>query len=279
MPVLLALFSALSYGISDYCGGRAARTAPTFVVTLVAQLAALGCTTIAVVVLADPFPGGSDVAWSVAAGLASITGLTSFYYALANGAMTVVAPITAVVSAVVPVGVGVASGERPSALALGGVVLALIAVALVSGLGGRAARPTSPRVAGFAVVGGVGFGLLFVFLDRTSDDSGVWPLLISQLATIPIVAGVVTTRRLPFPPPRDIAGVMALAGVLGVAANMSYLAATREGLLSLVAVVTSMYPASTVLLATVLDGERMSRSQAVGLGLAATALGLVAGGS
>ena len=229
--------------------------------------------------LADPFPGSADVAWSVSAGLASITGVTSFYYALANGAMTVVAPLTAVVSAVVPVVVGVAGGERPSPLALGGVVLALIAVALVSGLGGRAARPTSLRVAAFAVVGGLGFGLLFVFLDRTSDDSGVWPLLISQVATIPIVAGVVAVRHLSFPPPRDVAGIMVLAGVLAVAANISYLIATREGLLSLVAVVTSMYPASTVLLATVLDGERMCRSQAVGLGLAATALGLVAGGS
>ena len=279
MPIVLALFSALAYGVSDYCGGRAARSTPTFVVTLVAQLTTVTLTGTIVAVLADPFPAADDVAWSIGAGIASTTGVTAFYYALANGAMTVVAPVTAVISAVVPVATGVALGERPTALALTGVALAIVAVGLVSGVGGRAERSTPAGVILIAVVAGIGFGMLFVFLDRTSDESEMWPLFIAQLTSLPIVITAVVARRLTFPPPRRLIGVMALAGLLAVSANVAYLVATREGLLSLVAVITSLYPASTVALATVLDQERMSSSQAVGIGLAVGALGLVTAGS
>jgi uncharacterized membrane protein len=279
MPIVLALFSALAYGVSDYCGGRAARTTPTFVVTLVAQITTVTLTATLVIVGDDPFPPAADVAWSAAAGVSSITGVTAFYHALANGAMTVVAPVTAVISAIVPVATGVALGERPSALALAGVALAIVAVALVSGAGGHPDRPTTRLVIGLAVVAGIGFGLLFVFLDRTSDDSGLWPLFIAQLASLPLAATAVAVRRLPFPPPRRLIGVMVLAGALAVSANVSYLIATRESLLSLVAVITSLYPASTVVLATMLDSERIKRLQAVGLGLAVCALGMVSLGS
>ena len=185
MAIVLALISAVVYGVSDYCGGRAARTAPLLGVILLTQLASATVTGTVVLVAGDPFPGGEDVAWSMAAGLMSVTAIAAFYFALANGAMTVVAPITAVVSAVVPVVVGVALGERPSLLALAGVAVAIVAVALISGAGGHAERPTSPRIVVLAVLAGAGFGLLFVFLDRTSDDSGFWPLFIGQLTTLP----------------------------------------------------------------------------------------------
>lgn len=279
MPILLALTSALVYGVGDYCGGRAARASPAFVVSLVGQLATVGLTAAVVAILADPFPPGSAVAWGVAGGLSSMIGITAFYYALARGAMTVVAPLTAVVSALVPVGVGVGLGERPSALAVGGVVLAIVAVALVSGVGGRVERPTTGPIVLAALVSGTGFGLLFVFLDRPADDTGLWPLFIGQLSSLVVMAVVVAARRLPFPPPRARIGLMAISGVLAVVANVSYLIATRGGLLSLVAVITSMYPASTVVLATLLDEERLSGSQAVGLGLAVAALAMVASGS
>ncbi len=188
MAIVLALISAVVYGVSDYCGGRAARSAPLLGVILFTQLASATVTGTVVLVAADPFPGGADIAWSMAAGLMSVTAIAAFYFALANGAMTVVAPITAVVSAIVPVVIGVALGERPSLLALLGVAIAIVAVALISGVGGRADRPTSPRTIALAALAGAGFGLLFVFLDRTSDESGFWPLFIGQLTTLPIVA-------------------------------------------------------------------------------------------
>jgi drug/metabolite transporter (DMT)-like permease len=279
MSILLALCSALVYGTSDYCGGRAARQAPIVVVTLVGQLVSGLLTAVAVAALGDPSPGGSDVAWATAAGTMSTVGIAAFYYALANGAMTVVAPVTGVVSAVVPVSVGIAIGERPSAWALLGVLLALIAVALVSGLLGVADRPTSTRVGVLAVAAGIGFGLLFVFLDRTSEDSGLWPLLIGQAASLVLMAGALFATRQRVLTVRPVIGLTVLGGTGSVIANVCYLLATRRGLLSLVAVITSLYPATTVGLATVLDGERLSRSQLVGMGLAVVSVGLVSAGS
>ena len=129
-----------------------------------------------------------------------------------------------------------------------------------------------------AIVAGTGFGLLFVFFDRTSEASGLWPLLVAQVSSLLILSTVCVARHVRVEPRRLTVGLMVLAGCLAVAANVSYLVATREGLLSLVAVITSMYPASTVVLATVLDHERMSNSQAVGLGLAVGALGMVGAG-
>ena len=246
---------------------------------LLTQLASATLTGTVVLVAGDPFPGGEDVAWSMAAGLMSVTAIAAFYFALANGAMTVVAPITAVVSAVVPVVVGVALGERPSLLAFAGVAIAIVAVALISGAGGHADRPTGARIVVLAVLAGAGFGLLFVFLDRTSDDSGFWPLFIGQLTTVPLVITAVLVTRTSVRAVGRASRLALGAGALAVVANVSYLLATREGLLSLVAVITSMYPASTVVLATELDHERLTRPQTIGLGLAVVALGTVAVGA
>jgi len=277
--IALALVSALVYGVSDYSGGRAARTLPVLAVSLVSVCTGLLVATVVVAILGDPFPPGSDVAWSAASGLMSLVGAASFYAALAGGTMSVVAPVTAVISAVVPVVVGFAGGERPTLLSTTGIVVAIVAVALVSGASGGGAQRTPRRIAGLAVLAGLGFGLLFVFLDRTGDDSGVWPLFIGQVTSIPVLAAIVVVRRIPitgFPRRHVLAFV---AGALAVTANICYLLATRQGLLSLVAVITALYPASTVALATLIDGERMSRSQVAGLGLVVVALGMVTAGS
>lgn len=275
MAIVLALISAVAYGTGDYCGGRATRSVPLLTVSVLTLSSSTVLALVAVLVDGRPFPGGDDAAWSVAAGLASLVGIFAFYEALARGAMTVVAPVTAVVSAIVPVGVGLVGGERPSVLALIGVALALLAVALVSGVGRRVERPTPRRIAVLALVAGAGFGLLFVFLDRTSDDSGVWPLAISNVTCWLLVVAIVLGRR-PSIGRVDRMGMVAVgAGVCNFTANMAYLLATREGLLSLVAVITSLYPGTTVALATVLDRERMSPTQVVGLGLAVGAVAMV----
>lgn len=275
MAIVLALISALVYGTSDYCGGRAARSSPLLAVTMVTQTTTAALAITMVLIERAPFPDASDVAWSVGAGLMSLTGILSFYEALANGAMTVVAPITGVVSAVVPVVVGITTGDRPSIIALLGVALALGAVALVSGLGGHSDRPTPMRIGLLALVAGVGFGLLFVFLDRTSDDSGLWPLAIGQFTTWPIATALVISRHVPVREIGRSALLAVTAGAFAISANVTYLLATREGLLTLVAVVASMYPATTVAWATALDGERMTGPQKVGLGLAAGAVVMV----
>jgi len=279
MAIALALISAIVYGVSDYSGGRAARSKPVLAVTMVALCTGLLVSVTLVAIMRDPFPAGADVAWSAAAGCMSLVGGAAFYAALAGGAMTVVAPVTAVISAVVPLAVGVAGGDRPSPLAASGILIAIVAVALVSGISGRVAQPTPRRVALLAVLAGVGFGLLFVFLARTSDDAGLWPILIAQSTSIPILTAVVIVRRVRFTGFPHRHRLAMVAGALAVTANVCYLLATREGLLSLVAVITAMYPASTVALATIVDGERLSRSQVAGLGLVLVALGMVTAGA
>lgn len=284
MPILLAFASAVVYGVADWCGGRSASSRPAVLVALVGQAVSLVLVVAAVLVIGTPFPSVSDLAWGALAGAAGAAGIGVFYYALANGEMTVVAPITAVVSAVLPVVVGLAIGERPRAVAYVGIAIAVAAVALVSGAVGEHHHTTPRRILLFAGLAGLGFGSMFAFIDRTAEDSGLWPLVGARLASVPLLLLVVLVARIRVADTgfgrwrgsARRAGLPVVAGVLDMAANVLFLEANRAGLLSIVAVVGSLYPASTVVLAATFDGERIRRSQGVGMACAACALALVA---
>ena len=187
MAVLLALASAAVYGVADYCGGRATREASAFAVTAFGQAVSLALLLVILPVLGDPSPPLADWGWGAGAGIGGAIGLLAFYHALSKGSMSVVAPTTAVVSVSIPVAVGLALGERPGAVALIGIGVAIMAIVLVSGALLGSAIPTPPRITAFAVLGGLGFGLIFVFFERTSDASGLWPLVAARLASIPLV--------------------------------------------------------------------------------------------
>jgi len=275
MPILLALSSALVYGVSDWCGGRASRFHPSAIVTLVGQAISLILVVATVAVMGTPLPSASTWAWGVIAGAAGAVGLACLYYALANGAMTVVAPISAVVGAVLPVVVGLATGDRPEPIAYVGIALAIVSVALVSGAIGRHDRPTSRRIMGFAVAAGTGFGLLFVALDRADADSGLWPLLAARVSSVPLLLVIVVVSGVRIGRERRQLRLAFVAGGLDMSANVLYLEAVRGGLLSVVAVVSSLYPASTVMLAFLFDHERVNRWQAAGMVAAAAALVMV----
>ncbi len=276
MVIVLALSSALVYGAADFCGGLAARRSAVLAVVGVSQL--VGLLALLVLLVAVPAVGGTltgtDALWGAAAGLAGAAGLAIFYRALAGGVMSVVAPVTAVSAAALPVLAGLALGESVDVAPALGMALALVAVALVAAEGGRpslrAARQTG---LGAAVVAGTAFGLFFVLLDQPSDGSGLWPLVPARAASLLLVLTVAGATRAR---PRLAAGALplvVLAGVLDMAANALFLLATREGLLAVAGVLASLYPVSTVLLAQVVLRERLHRSQAVGL---LTALGAVA---
>jgi drug/metabolite transporter (DMT)-like permease len=275
VAVLLALVSAITYGVGDYCGGRATRTSSAVRVTLAAECTTFVAVAAVLLVTRDAPPGATDLLWGTLAGVAGVIGVLALYHALANAAMTVVAPVTAVVAVVIPVAVGLAEGERPGPWALVGVVVAVASIALVSGAIGVAHAPPPRRMIVVAIVSGIGFGALFVFLDRTSSDSGLWPVFAARWIAIPVLVVVALARadgRVLTPTTRSLAIAV---GLLTTCANAAFLAATRRGLLSVVSVVVSLYPASTVLLATVIDGERLRRPQVVGLVLAGGALVLV----
>lgn len=284
MVVALAALAAVLYGVSDYFGGRSARRIPAVTAALIGETVLLGGAVLLVVLDDTPVTAGGLV-WGVVAGVGGVGGVVLFYAALAHGSMSVAAPVTGVVSAVLPVAIGLLIGERPGTAAFIGIVVALIAVVLVGGAGGGGG--VSPRQLALSLAAGAAFGAWFIALERAGDDSGWWPLLGSRLFGAPalIVAQIILAghrrrrgRAVIHPWQDRIAIAWSVsAAVVILAANVTYLVAVRQGLLSIVAVIVSLYPASTIVLAVVIDRERLRPAQIVGLGLAVLALSLVAG--
>ena len=272
MEILLAAAAALVYGVGDYCGGRASRKIDSLVVTCAGQIFSLMLLGIFLVILGDPAPGMHDWLWGAAGGLGGFVGLTLFYYALAKGSMTVVAPLAAVVSAALPVGTGLFLGDRPSLIAYVGIVIAIVGIALVTGAVGTAHAPTKLAIVGVATLAGCGFGWMFVCLDRTSSDSGMWPLLAARIASISIAATIIAFRGRSRLGQGRIPTIALWAGFFDMGANVLFIFANRHGMLSLVSVITALYPVSTIVLALRLDHEKANRSQFVGMACAALAL-------
>jgi len=291
MALLLGLAVACAYGSADFLGGLGAKRSPTVVVVVLSQLAGLGL--LAAVMLV--FPSGEATATTLvlgaAVGVAGLVALLLLYQGLATGVMSVVAPITAVGSAVLPVLWGVLNGERPSVWSAIGVVIALASVVLVSrapnagraeqGLGDHGfqdSRPQNRRWLTSAIGAGVGFGIVFIILGSTGDDAGFWPLLAARCTSVLLAGVMLAARRTRLRPAPGDALLLIGAGALDITANALFVVATRRGLLSLVSVVASLYPAATVLLARLVLNERLSRPQLAGLGAAGLGVALIATG-
>ena len=276
MAVLLALLAALSYGLSDFVGGLVSRRTSAWPVAFVGNAAALvGAVVVALVVPGDPAP--ADLWWGALAGLGTGTGGAFLYRGLAAGRMGVVAPVSAVGAALVPVSVGVVTGERPELLVWLGIAAAVPGIWLVS----RESGEQGDLAAGLAdgVLAGLGFGLLFAAMGQVPEEAGFWPLALAQAVgtvSVALMATLLGARWVPHARSQAWGGIV--AGVLGTTAVVAFLLATQRGLLTIASVVTSLYPAVTVLLAATLLREHIHRSQAVGLVLCTVAVGLVAAG-
>jgi drug/metabolite transporter (DMT)-like permease len=277
MAVVLALASAVVYGVADFCGGVASRRAAAAAVVALSQAAGL-----VVVALLLPWLGGApapaDLAWGAAAGVAGGAGLLLFYRALATGVMSVVAPVTAVSAAALPVLGGLALGERLGPAAVAGIGLALVAVVLVAAEGGLSSlRSARPATVAPALAAGAGFGLFFVLLERTGDDAGLTPLVASRVVSVLVVGALALATVRSVRVPGRVLPVVLAAGVGDMAANALFLLATQAGgQLAVTGVLASLYPVSTVVLAQVLLRERLAGAQQVGLAVAAAAVVLIA---
>ncbi|MFD5450223.1 EamA family transporter [Streptomyces sp. NPDC127100] len=275
IALLLALGSSLAYGCADFLGGLGARRAHVLRTVVVAAPASLVVELLLWPVLGASFGTGA-LAWGAASGVASAAAFALLYRTLAIGPMNVLSPVTALVSAILPVGVGLLQGERLGLAGLLGLPLALVAVVLVSaGHGAGAARPSRTALV-LALGAGAAIALQLVFLHQAPSDSGVAPLIIGRAVSsaVTLAAAGLMFRRLG--PAKPAYGVSAAAGVLDSVANLLFLLAARGGDLAVVAVVTALYPAGTVLLARGVLAERVHRGQFVGLGTAAVAVGLLA---
>ena len=275
MPVLLAFGSALVYGVGDYFGGRASRRQPSIAVATIGQVVSMGLVVTAVLLMGTAAPDAATWWWSAGGGIVGALGIAGLYHAFAHGEVSVVAPTSAVVGAALPAVVGLSLGERPSALALFGIVVAVAAIALVSGALGQHQHNTPPRIVALAVAVGACFGLLFVAFDRTDPDSGMWPLLIARFASVPLLLVVGSLARVRPVRDRSSLQLSVVSGVFDMGANVLYLLAVRGGMLAVVSAVASLYPATTVALAFGFDKERVTKWQGVGLVAAAAALVLV----
>ena len=277
MAALLALLSSLLWGGSDFLGGTVSRRRPALLVVGASQLVGLlTISVVAVAVGALDAPTGY-LPWAVAAGVAGLTGLVAFYAALAMGTMGVVSPIAAL-GVVVPVVVGLARGERPGWLQLVGIVVAIVGVVLASGpeLGGRAgARPLL-----LAGVAAVGFGLALLFIAEGARTSTLMTLVTMRITSVVIVGGLLVSlaRRTPIRLAAGDLTPIAVIGVGDVAANLAFGAASTKGLVSVVAVLGSLYPVVTVLLARLLHNERLAAVQNAGVAAALGGVTLIAVG-
>jgi drug/metabolite transporter (DMT)-like permease len=283
MAALLALSAAAAYGVGDFLGGLAARREPSTAVVLWSHVLGL-----VMLVVAAPAVGGEvtprGLGVGALAGLLGGAAVALFYRGLSLGSMSVVAPIAALLSAAVPVVAGIGSGERPAAAAVIGIGLALVAVTLVSREPPPATRPhrrhdhprrrLQPLL--LAIAAGVGFGLFFVAIDRAGTDVGIWPLVGARVASVSLFAALGAARVTAAALPRAALGAAFGAGLLDAAANVFYVLALSHGLLSVVSVLTALYPAGTVLLARYVLGERLSGVQRTGLAVAGLAAVLIA---
>jgi drug/metabolite transporter (DMT)-like permease len=275
--LLLSLASSVAYGCADFLGGLAARNAHVLRVVVIAAPASLVVELALWPAVGARFASGA-VTWGAASGLASAAAFGLLYRTLAMGPMSVLSPVTALVSAALPAGVGLVAGERLSGLALCGMTLALLAVVVVSG--GRDTRGIRPSGAAFSLAFGAGaaIALQLICLDQAPNDSGVAPLLVGRAVSSAAVLGAAMTVRSRLGDTRPSLPVSAAAGALDSLANFAFLLAVRDGDLAVVAVITALYPAATVLLARALLAERMAATQLAGLGLAAVAVSLLAVG-
>ncbi len=276
MGVVLALGAAVAYGLSDFIGGLAARRTTAWPVALLAAVGGLlGASVLSLMVSGDP--STRHLLWGAASGLGSGVGTVFLYRGLARGRMAVVAPVSAVGAAVVPVVVGVATGERPSSLVTAGLAVALPGIWLVARAPDTAG---DDRTGGLAdgLLAGLGFGLLFVALGQVPEGAGFWPLATSQTAALATICTLAVALRAPWVPTAasELWGVV--AGLVATVAVLLFLLATQTDLLTVAAVLTSLYPAFTILLAAVVLREHIYRAQGVGLMFCGVAVALVAAG-
>jgi drug/metabolite transporter (DMT)-like permease len=272
--LVLALTAALGYGTSDFVGGLGSRRHSPWQVVLIGQVGG-GALMFACGLLAPADPRAADFAWALLAGAGSATGSIFLFRGFSRGRMGLVAPVSAVGAAVLPVLVGVALGERPTWLAWTGVLVALPGIWLVS----RESTASTVSTRGALVDGaaaGAGFGVLFIALGQVSTDAGLMPLAANQLfgAAVTILVAAVLGHE--WRPRLSVLPWGGTSGALGAAATLTFLLSTHVTDLGVAAVLASLYPAVTVLLASITLGERLGGGQRLGIGICTLAVATLA---
>jgi len=277
MVVLFAGLSALAYGVADFCGGFASRRSPVLSVLFVSQAMGALLVLILIAAMGGGFPMPRDLAWGFLAGLTGSFGLFLLYRGIARSIVAIVSPASAVVGAVLPVVFGLALGERPPVPAVLGCALCLPAILLLSweGRGEPHGQGAARAALGYGILAGLSFGGFFIFISRTGHGAGAWPLVAARVASLSAfgAAMLVSRQRLRIEPGARV--LTLAAGATDMGANFLFLLAAHAGMLSLAAVIASLFPAPTVLLARVFLRQRVPPVRMAGLALALAGVALI----
>lgn len=273
LTLLFGLASSLCWGSGDFFGGLASRRARSTGVVFVSYL--IGMLLLSSLALAgkEALPSPSDIFWGALAGLVGVIGLTLFYRALAIGHMGIIAPVSAVLTAALPVLFSAITETLPGLLQVGGFLLALVAIVLI-------ARPERtrerPKGLGLAMLAGCGFGCFFICISRVQPGETFWPLAIARLVSVLSLFVLALLRRESVLPGKSVGWLVVLAGVLDAAGNAFFVEAVHHGRLDIASILASLYPAATVVLAALVLRERITIIQALGVLLALLAIPLIA---
>jgi len=279
LGVGLALAASVAWGVGDFIGGAKARMLPVLVVLVCSQVVGFLWIACVALVAQKPAPGAGDAALAALSAVAGTAGLALFFRAIAIGKMSVVVPIASL-AAVVPVVVGIATGDRPSAIQLVGMLVALVGAVLASREPDEE-RGAGPRLAAGVVLAGLSafaWGWFFLAIDAASDSGAVWASLVNRTTSLFLLLGAALLLRPRVASARPHMPALALVGTLDVSANLLFASASTKGLVSLVSVAGSLYPVVTVLLARLVLKERVHRVQEAGVVAALSGVVLIAAG-
>jgi drug/metabolite transporter (DMT)-like permease len=270
--IVLGIAASLSWGVADFLGGIQSRRMPVIAVVLGSQLAGLALVAVVVAVRGEGIPGGDFTIYAALSSVGGIVGLTAFYKALSIGAMGVVAPLAST-GAAIPLIVGLASGDRPSALQGVGLAVAITGVLLASREAGE--QGAVAQGAGFALLSALGFGVFFLGMDRASDSDVLWAVCANRTFSAALLGLALLATRPALGLRAGDMRILAVVGILDTLANGLFALAATKGLVSVVAVLASLYPVVTVVLARVVLKERLRTVQRVGAGLALAGVALI----
>jgi uncharacterized membrane protein len=274
--IVLGLASSVFLGAGDFGGGWTSRRAPVLGVSLVVQIVGLAVMLTAAVLFREAFPEPSSAALALVAGVLGVAGIVALYHGLAVGRMGVVAPVTGVLAAIVPVAAGFVLQGVPEPPVWAGIGIAIVAVVLVS----RAAGVEGGRSGlEFAVAAGLAIGLFTVFLGLIPEGSVLWPLALVKLSALSVLSVAIVVARRAWRVPRPVLPAAVGVGAFDMLGNGLFLLAAQVGGLAVASILTSLYPVTTVILAAVLLKERVTRSHVVGIVAAAVAIVLIGAGS
>lgn len=274
MAPVLAILASIFYGSGDFLGGLASRKSSALAVAAVSQLLGLAPLAIALLIAGPASPRTADLVWGAAAGLAGAVALALFFKALTLGRMGVMAPIASASGDAVAVLIGFALGERPAPLVLAGFVLAIISIVLVA-QDRRSADGATERGVFVAIGCGIALGAWYTCLRPTSVAAGLWPLVTARAVSLPILLLGTRARGRSLVLPRSVLMIALPSGVFDIVANVCYLIAVRQGMLSIVATLASLNPIVTVALAWRVLHERLRAPQYLGLALGIAAMALI----